>query len=136
MTTDRGTYFVRTGYVPQGTVRYPPLGALVAHELGESSHPLPSFISVLPNPTLGAESFTPGFLGPRYAPLFVGSAAAAAANGNNGDEQFGLEVESLSLPRGIDAKKFAARLDFDARSGRSICRSTCRRSCTWSSDGV
>jgi uncharacterized protein (DUF1501 family) len=120
---DRGTYFVRTGYVPQGPVRYPPLGAMVAHELGDSSHQLPSFISVLPNPALGAESFTPGFLGPRYAPLFVGSAAAVPTDGDAADGQYGLQVESLARPRGVDAEKFAARLDLmRGLEGRFVSR--------------
>ncbi|MCA9101753.1 MAG: DUF1501 domain-containing protein [Pirellulales bacterium] len=108
---DRGTYFVRTGYRPQGAVRYPPLGALVAHELGDSSQQLPGFVSVLPNTSLGAESFTPGFLGPRYAPLVVGGAASAPADGADTDGQYGLEVESLTPASGIDTDHFSARLD-------------------------
>src|SRR5260370_37955301 len=30
----RATYFLRTGYLPQVPIQYPPLGALVARELG------------------------------------------------------------------------------------------------------
>src|SRR5213594_4197154 len=31
---ERATFFLRTGYLPQGPIEYPPLGALLSKELG------------------------------------------------------------------------------------------------------
>ena len=44
----RATYLLRTGYVPQGPIQYPSLGALVSKELGEDDAELPGFVSVAP----------------------------------------------------------------------------------------
>ena len=34
----RGTFLMRTGYLPQGPIQYPTLGSLVSKELGHSDH--------------------------------------------------------------------------------------------------
>jgi Protein of unknown function (DUF1501) len=39
----RATYYLRTGYLPQGPVRYPTLGSLVANELDDESAELPGY---------------------------------------------------------------------------------------------
>src|SRR6266704_7139393 len=44
----RATYLLRTGYLPQGPVQYPSLGALVSQELGSEQSALPNFVSVAP----------------------------------------------------------------------------------------
>lgn len=44
----RGSFMMRTGYAPQGTVRYPALGSVVAKELGQASCELPHFVSISP----------------------------------------------------------------------------------------
>ncbi|MGH7172468.1 MAG: DUF1501 domain-containing protein, partial [Gemmataceae bacterium] len=38
---DRATYYMRTGYRPQGAVQYPPLGATLSKELGNARSALP-----------------------------------------------------------------------------------------------
>ncbi len=43
----RASYHLRTGYLPQGPVRYPSLGSLVSHELGSDDAELPNFVSVM-----------------------------------------------------------------------------------------
>src|SRR5438270_5792599 len=68
----RATFLMRTGYLPQGPIAYPPLGALVAHQLAGEELDLPSFVSVSPTRFLSPAVFTSGFLGPQYAPLVVG----------------------------------------------------------------
>src|SRR5437870_6305902 len=45
---ERATFFLRTGYLPQGPIEYPPLGALVSKELGRDDAALPNFVSVAP----------------------------------------------------------------------------------------
>src|SRR5205085_12435772 len=77
----RATYLLRTGYVPQGPVQYPTLGALVSKELGDEDAELPNFVSVAPFRALNQGAFGSGFLGPRYAPLIV------AENGFGGPQR-------------------------------------------------
>ncbi len=55
----RATYNLRTGYLPQGPVRYPTLGSLVAKELEDDSAELPGFVSIAP-----ARAFSPGGVRP------------------------------------------------------------------------
>jgi len=70
---NRGAYLLRTGYLQQGAIRYPTLGALVAKELANDESPLPNFVSIYPPlQGYGPEPFNSGFLGPRYAPLMIG----------------------------------------------------------------
>src|SRR5262249_47419992 len=72
----RATYHLRTGYLPQGPVRFPTLGSLVVNELEDASAELPSFVSIAPQRGIYPAAFTSGFLGPRCAPLIVGETPA------------------------------------------------------------
>lgn len=97
---DRATYLLRTGYLPQGAIQFPALGALVAKELGSESADLPNFVSIAPGryaTTVGG-----GFLGPKYAPLGIGGSA------NPTD---GLTVPDLARPAGISDAAQDARLE-------------------------
>ena len=83
----RATYNLRTGYLPQGPVRYPTLGSLVSKELEDESAELPGFVSIAPYRAISPGAFGSGFLGPRYAPLIVGeraNGAPARAAGRSG----------------------------------------------------
>src|SRR3954466_7540327 len=44
----RASYFLRTGYMPQGQIQYPALGALVAKEMAAEDAELPGFVSIAP----------------------------------------------------------------------------------------
>ena len=99
----RATFNLRTGYQPQGPVRYPTLGSLVAKELEDPSAELPGFVSIAPFRALNASAFGPGFLGPRFAPLIVGERAAAG-----GGRAF--RVDDLDLPAGVDRERADDRL--------------------------
>jgi hypothetical protein len=68
----RATAHLRTGYTPQGSIRFPSLGALVAHERARPTADLPGFVSVTPQGAFAQPSVAAGFLGPRHAPLVVG----------------------------------------------------------------
>ncbi len=70
----RAGYLARTGNIPQADVQYPGIGALVAKELGSETSDLPGYVSIAP-PRGQAEplGFSAGFLGPRFAPLLIGS---------------------------------------------------------------
>src|SRR4051794_36668199 len=82
----RATYNLRTGYLPQGPVRYPTLGSVVAKELEDESAELPGFVSIAPARAISPTAFGPGFLGPRYAPLVVGEKGGAGRRGFRVDD--------------------------------------------------
>lgn len=92
----RATAHLRTGYTPQGSIRFPSLGSLVSHELADSQADLPGFVSVLPQGAFALGSVAAGFLGPRHAPLIV------ASNGGT------LQVEDI---RRASAARSAGRLE-------------------------
>src|SRR4051812_47451904 len=62
----RATYLMRTGYLPQGAIQFPPIGPLVSKELGAKDAPLPNCVSIAPNRGFNPAAFGPGFLGPQY----------------------------------------------------------------------
>ncbi len=99
----RATYNLRTGYAPQGPVRYPTLGSLVAKELEDGSAELPGFVSIAPARAFSPAAFGSGFLGPKYAPLIVGERAAGGRRA--------FRVDDLSLPAGIGRDRADDRLD-------------------------
>jgi uncharacterized protein (DUF1501 family) len=93
----RATAHLRTGYLPQGSIRFPSLGALVAHERADVEADLPGFVSVTPQGAFAQASVAAGFLGPRCAPLVVGASGGA------------LKVEDLDAT-GISAERARERL--------------------------
>jgi uncharacterized protein (DUF1501 family) len=65
----RATQLLHTGQLPSEAVAYPALGSMLAKEIGDPEHDLPSYITISPNRlggTIGA-----GFLGPQFAPMSV-----------------------------------------------------------------
>jgi hypothetical protein len=94
----RATTHLRTGYTPQGSIRFPALGALVSHELADLNADLPGFVSVSPGGAFGQPAAAAGFLGPRHAPLVV--------TGRNGT----LGVEDLRAPW-VSAERARERLE-------------------------
>jgi uncharacterized protein (DUF1501 family) len=85
----RATYHLRTGYLPQGAIRFPSLGALVSRESADAGADLPGFVSVLPQGDFAQPAVAAGFLGPRHAPLVVGG-----RGGTLGVE----DLKALSVP--------------------------------------
>ncbi len=69
----RATYYLRTGYLPQGPVQYPTMGSFLGKALVKSDCDLPSFISINPFRAFSPAAYSPGFLGPAWSPLVVGS---------------------------------------------------------------
>jgi arylsulfatase A-like enzyme len=104
----RATYLLRTGYLPQGPIQYPSIGALVSRELGEEQSELPNFVSVAPFRILNQGAFGSGFLGPRHDPLVVGETAAAGQQGQNADRA--LRVEDLAPTAGVSPDQVGARI--------------------------
>jgi hypothetical protein len=102
----RGTYLMRTGQAPQGPIDYPSLGALVAKELAREEDELPSFVSVAPYRGVQPAAYGSGFLGPQFAPLFVGE-----NRGNRINYDQALRVEDLRSALGVSRDEADARLD-------------------------
>jgi hypothetical protein len=106
----RGTFLMRTGYLPQGPIQYPTLGSLLSKELGREDAPLPNFVSIAPFRQFNPAAYGPGFLGPQYAPLLVG-------DGNFGnpvqqrDYDASLRVQDMAVPTGINARQFDSRVN-------------------------
>ena len=69
----RATYYMRTGYLPQGPVQYPAMGSFLGKALKKPECDLPSFIAVNPFRAFSPGAFGPGFLGPSWSPLVVAS---------------------------------------------------------------
>jgi hypothetical protein len=105
---ERATFHLRTGYQPLGPVQFPPLGALVANELGDESAALPSFISIAPDAGVSPAAFTSGFLAPRYAPLVVGNSNGFRQPSNY--EQ-ALKVQDLVRPAEVDDTQANSRIE-------------------------
>jgi len=74
---DRAHHLARTGYVPQGAIRFPAFGAALSHEtsVGVESD-VPAFVSIAPS-RYGSQ-LGGGFLGASASPLVVGMHAARA----------------------------------------------------------
>ncbi|HEX4145429.1 MAG TPA: DUF1501 domain-containing protein [Pirellulales bacterium] len=96
----RATYFLRTGYLPNGPIQYPALGAALGKEMGVEGSELPNFVSIGPQTFLSPQAYSSGFLGSRYAPLVVGAPG-----------QTELKVENLALANGVKTSQFDARLN-------------------------
>ena len=71
----RATYYMRTGYLPQGPIQYPAMGSFLGKELKKTGCDLPSFIAINPFRAFSPAAFGPGFLGPSWSPLVVASEA-------------------------------------------------------------
>jgi hypothetical protein len=100
----RGTFLVRTGHRPGDNIRHPCMAAALAHRLCQSSDPLPSYVSIGSEGQLFPEAFSPGYLGPEYAPTLV---AGRAAEGQEGFAN--LEVRDLRAPGNIVDQRYQRR---------------------------
>jgi hypothetical protein len=105
----RATYYLRTGYRPEGAIQYPPIGASLSKELGGLEAALPGFVSIAPDLTTSPATFTPGFLGPEYAPLIVGNQAAANRPMADLDKVF--RVQDLRPSGAIQQEQVDARVE-------------------------
>jgi len=105
----RAMQHLRSGYLPQGAIEFPTLGSLIANERDLPQSDLPSYICVTPRGLTNA-ALSPGFLGPRYAPLIVGGRPADNLfiyNRNEGS----LRVENLDRPANVSREQARDRLE-------------------------
>ncbi|GAA4455468.1 DUF1501 domain-containing protein [Novipirellula rosea] len=106
----RGTYLMRTGYKPMGPIQYPCIGSSLANQLAEEKMTLPSNVSIGTYRAFNQDAFSPGFLGPRFGPLFVGASDVPGSVSNDDDGFPSLEVQSLRRATGIDEQRMQQRL--------------------------
>jgi hypothetical protein len=108
----RGTFYLRSGYLPQGPIQYPTLGSIVSKEIGATDLPLPAFVSIAPFRAFSPAAYTSGFLGPQYAPLMVGEVNNFGGNPGQGNAyEDSLRVQDMAAPEGVRPEQFDARID-------------------------
>jgi hypothetical protein len=108
----RASFYLRTGYKPQGGIQYPSLGALVSREKEDPESAMPGFISVA-SPRLASDSsYGPGYLGPRFAPMLVGDTTNLADfyNPDRGSA-IALGVPELLRPDRFSSQQYQSRVD-------------------------
>jgi hypothetical protein len=104
------SYYVHAGYIQRGPINYPTLGSLVANETGRADVDLPAFVSIAPYRISNSRFHSPGFLGPRFAPLFIGDSDSRLAVPAGGAGTPALRVENLTAHAGVGTEHFEARL--------------------------
>lgn len=65
-----GFNLMGTGRRPEAGIEFPDLGAIIARELGRKDSKVPDYVSIYSS-TEGRRNGTSGFLGGRYAPMFL-----------------------------------------------------------------
>ena len=110
----RGTYLMRTGHPPRGPIRYPTIGSSLSKQLreqhGHTAANALSYVSVSPYRAFNQAAFSPGFLGPRYAPLSVGATDNLAAPDADASDYAELRVDDLELANGVTDAQQQRRL--------------------------
>ena len=99
----RATYYMRTGYLPQGPIQYPAMGAFLGKELKKPECDLPTFISINPFRAFSPGAFGPGFLGPSWSPLVVASEM-------DGDQNVSFQVRNLRSSDRLSSAQVDSRL--------------------------
>jgi hypothetical protein len=92
----RATYHLRTGNLPQASIDFPTLGALVSKERQRLADDLPSYVSITAQQALSPGA---GFLGPQHAPLLVGQGEGE------------LRVRNLARPETVASPQARERLE-------------------------
>ena len=103
----RARFVSSTGYAPQGAIKFPAVGSLVAREFEDASRDIPSYVHIGGLPRIG----NGGFLGPKYAPFVVGG---RSRSGPDVSEAPDLKVADLAPTGEISDRRRAMRLDLAA----------------------
>jgi hypothetical protein len=107
----RASFYLRTGYLPQGPIQYPSIGSLISKELGGDASALPNFVSIAPYPFFSPGAYGPGFLGPKYAPLVVGENLQFGQPQGQVNYDQALKVKDLEMPKEVSPAHADARID-------------------------
>jgi uncharacterized protein (DUF1501 family) len=93
---NRATQLLHTGQLPTDAVKYPAIGSLLAKELGDPDHDLPSYVTVSSG---RMTDIGPGFLGPLYAPLGVSGLS------DDPNARANLSIENLKPPAAVGVEE-------------------------------
>lgn len=72
----RATYLMHTGYLPTASVKYPTLGSIVAHQLGDTAAELPNFVRI----GQARDGAGGGLLGVEFDPFVINNAGGLPEN--------------------------------------------------------
>jgi hypothetical protein len=97
---ERGTHNMFTGYRPSPALQYPSIGSVVSHELGSRNN-LPPYVAI---PNINTPYAGTGYLGSAYGAFALGSDPASGS----------FSVRDLTLPGGVDVKRFEERREMRA----------------------
>lgn len=86
----RGSYLMRTGYIPNPTLKHPSLGSIVAQQLGDPAFDLPNFVKLRGAP------FPAGYLGVENNPFVI--------------SRPGAKIENLDYAQGVDKDRMERRM--------------------------
>jgi len=101
-----GADLMECGRVGDPGVKYPDIGAVVARELGRLDSKVPDYVSLYTS-TEGRRKGTSGFLGARYAPMFL-SESMTPANIVRPDILSEIDHHDRAALRDVLAKRFTA----------------------------
>ncbi|QDU48888.1 DUF1501 domain-containing protein [Gimesia panareensis] len=101
----RARFVSMTGYTPQGAIKFPAFGSLVAHEFNVEND-IPSYVHIGGRPAVSGG----GFLGPQFAPFVVGSRSR-----RRGPDSSDLKVADLA-PVSPDQQSERLQLQSELRS--------------------
>jgi hypothetical protein len=105
----RATYFMRTGYLPQGPIQYPAMGSFLGKALKKPECDLPSYIAINPFRAFSPGAYAPGFLGPAWSPLVVASELRQRGDSDEADISFA--VRNLKPADRLTSAQVDARLN-------------------------
>ncbi|MCA9238648.1 MAG: DUF1501 domain-containing protein [Planctomycetales bacterium] len=94
----RASFLMHHGYLPMGGVKFPTLGANVAHQIGDAANQLPSFVRIGRG---GQNPGNGGFLGVDFDPLILGRADRPPENSRPATSRDRYE-RRLSLLKGME----------------------------------
>jgi hypothetical protein len=107
---NRATHLMHTGYLPQGPVAHPALGALVSKELGRPDAPLPNFVTISPYRQFSLSAYSSGFLGPAHGPLIIAD-NAGFVGGPAAKYEEALKVQDLAPPEKVPSAHTTSRIE-------------------------
>jgi hypothetical protein len=86
----RASYLLRTGYIPNPTLKHPSLGSIIAHQRGNPDFELPNFVKLRGAP------FPAGYLGVQNNPFVI--------------SRPGAKIENLDYAKGVDKDRMDRRM--------------------------
>jgi len=109
----RATFLMRTGYLPQGGLAYPSMGAVISKELDHNQLSLPGYVAIAPYRQFSLGAYAPGFLGPKYAPLIIADNGGVGTTPGRpgGYSADALRVQDLEPAGKVAATEAESRID-------------------------